>query len=129
MTDRGEFEGIYERLSKYEELEGEDVEDWLKDLKRGDSVQVTDSEKNAIREIHEENQAENLNERNNVTTENRVDIDEEDVDYDGTSSTITVNSDGDTKEVELENVSGVQTHPNGHTYVRGENGQFVGTLR
>lgn len=107
MTDKGEFEGLYERLSDFKSLEGREVEEWLKDLKRGDSVEVTETEKDMIKEIHEEETA------NEVSSRTMKPVDREEVEYERDKSVV----DTSTGEIETEKVKQIFERNDGRRQV------------
>lgn len=113
-----DYEGYYERLTEYASLEGKDVEEWLKDLKQGDSPEITESEVQEMKQIHLEQQAEEKSE------EFKADVEEDTLRYERGVTEIETSS-GD---VDLSEVSGVFRHPNGAVYVQGKDGKMLGTI-
>lgn len=118
----GEYEGFYERLSNYEELEGKAVQEWLKEWKKGDSPTVTKKEEQELKNIHEERRAQEESSRF------KEEVDSRDVEYDEgfeSGRTVIKHSQG---EADIDEVSGVYRHPNGTVYVQGRNGQVLGAI-
>jgi hypothetical protein len=118
----GNYEGFYERLSEFEELEGKSIQEWLKEWKRGDSPTVTKQEEKELKQIHLEEEA------RDSSIEFKADVEPEDLDYSEgfeNGETVVKHSKGETP---LEEISGVFEHPNGAIYVQGKNGHVLGTI-
>jgi len=115
MTD---FEKFYENLTKYEDLEGKDIEDWLEDVKKGEKPEVKQETVEQMQKVHLENKAE---EKSSTLKEA---IEAENLDYENKRTIV----EASTGELDIEDVSGVFRHPNGAVYVQGRDGKVVGTI-